>query len=377
MSDQLKEHINKKQNRNWVRAALSLRYFKQGFETFIDKQIKCHHDDLLKRLQGEKGVSCLQCGECRADNLLPDHSPQKKCIQKFRNHCFCSKAIFRRPCPNKTCSLLYDYIVKAHSTNDPLWKNTKPSNWLTNYWDLGKCFLSSPGYVDKQSAAETDATGLLSIAINDTYIQDRMDTDIESLVKVREIRNNILHSHSLEEDEVIEYIDAMIQVLQDKKAFVSDTAAQDAILHLTELKNVQCHISFEDEFEVRKETLNAIEEMTQDAVCKIGSTEANVIGSLNENIQEQRDQIKKLVLEEVNWTKQSCSVKHSAGTECEIESQALKTSLNEHEQRTWERPTPEVAANSELILYERRMRAYSNVKNTCKQLSLIYTKSPT
>ncbi|XP_045185124.2 uncharacterized protein LOC123543122 [Mercenaria mercenaria] len=369
MSEELQQHVNKKPNRNWVRAALGLRYFKQGFEHFIDTQIRCHHANLFKRLRLE-GILCFQCDQCTSENLLPDHSNQKKCIQKNRRHCFCSQPSFRRQCPNKICSLLYDYIVKAHSTNDPILTNTNPTNWLTDYWELGKCFLSSPGYVDKKSAAETDATGLLSIAINNTYIQDRMDTDIESLVKVRDIRNYIHHSASLalEDHDVIKYIDAMIHVLQDRKAFVSDTAAQDAILHLNELKSVQCHISFEDELEVRKQTLKAIEEMTQDAVCRIRSTEANVIGGLNEYMQEQRDQIKKLLLEKANLTKQSSSVKHSAGNETESQAtkenseKQLNMSLNEDKQSTGEMPTPGIAANSKLILYERRISDYSNDK---------------
>ncbi|XP_053380260.1 uncharacterized protein CXorf38-like [Mercenaria mercenaria] len=237
MSEELKKNLNKQSNRNWVRAALSLRYFKQGFERFVRNEVMGHHADILKRLQEEEGILSLHCGECTSDNLLPQHSVQKKCIQKNRKHYFCSEQFCRRHCPNKVCSYLYDYIVKAHSTNDPLWTNTDPSKWLTDYWELGKCFLSTFGYADKQSAADTDATGLLSIAINDTYIQERMDTDIESLAKVKNTRNIILHSASLslEDDVVIKYIDEMIRVLQDRKAFASDATAKEAILHLNEI----------------------------------------------------------------------------------------------------------------------------------------------
>jgi hypothetical protein len=53
-------------------------------------------------------------------------------------------------------------------------------------------------------------------------------------LKVRDIRNDIMHSKSFQVDQssLYQYIDRMILVLQDPKILVTDVAAQNAVIKL-------------------------------------------------------------------------------------------------------------------------------------------------
>ncbi|XP_053381385.1 uncharacterized protein LOC128546035 [Mercenaria mercenaria] len=147
--------------------------------------------------------------------------------------------------------------------------------------------------------------------------------------------------------------------------------------------------------------------MTHDAVCRIRSTEANVMDGLRDYTEELRNQIKELTTEEINRTKLSCSVnsnkesvhmktqtvpscltltdnfvtvaesytwfQHTAGTEREAELRTntkssemqIKMGLIEKEKRKENRPHRWKGVNDDLKSSEedhRRMSSYSNDK---------------
>ncbi|XP_053381538.1 uncharacterized protein LOC123557479 [Mercenaria mercenaria] len=246
--------------KNWVRSALSLKYLKHGIHSFVDRIAKQHHKDLLFGYRKDTGCAAKSCCECTSENLLPDH-PRNGCIQKFRSKCFCNNTGGRRKCPNHFCSRFYDLIVRAHDERNPIWANTDPARWFGDHWATSQCFLGTTGYSDKHTAVETDASGLLSIILNNIELRSHLDCP-DNVSKARDIRNEIMHSTSFEVDDekLCWYVDQMILVLQDKKELINEEAAKNAVVNLTKLKRNQIYISEEDVSEMRRGALSAAQD---------------------------------------------------------------------------------------------------------------------
>jgi hypothetical protein len=166
--------IKEKKERNWVRVAYGFKFLKNGLASFIDQQIHQQHNDLKQSLENDSSNPAKSCTSCSSENLLPNHQT-RQCIQKIRTKCFCSTWHNRRKCPNQFCSRFYDKIVFAHAEANPSWQNTDPTRWYSDHWELAKCFLGTTGYLETHSASETDVTGLLSIAINDLFVVNKID----------------------------------------------------------------------------------------------------------------------------------------------------------------------------------------------------------
>lgn len=166
---------------------MALRFVRNELQKFIEEKSQLHYVSMLAKLRSTQFHMVSSCNSCTSDNLLPNHATERKkhCIQKTHRYCFCNNQAFnRRPCPRNLCGRLYDEIVKSHSLNSPLWINTSLSRWFDDGWEIAKCFLGSQGYSDVHSARDTDLAGLLSIAINNIFVQNKMDTKIEELIEV-------------------------------------------------------------------------------------------------------------------------------------------------------------------------------------------------
>lgn len=94
--------------------------------------------------------------------------------------------------PSKLCSLcsktgLYIWdnhryqrgvIYQEGPHNGPSWKNTECKNWCTNPWELAKCYMSTTGYKDVQSADTTDFNGIIGALYNCTWMQRYFQDDL-------------------------------------------------------------------------------------------------------------------------------------------------------------------------------------------------------
>lgn len=192
--DQLKNPLYK----NWVRGSLALKYLKQGLVDHIDQSIKTQHSQFIKNCT-VSGASSITCGLCTLDNVLPEHSGER-CKQKARSRCFCYSTIGRRKCPVSHCSLFMDMVIKEHWLKDPIWNNSDPTKWLSEYWQYAKCFLSTFVKTSADSAQSADASDLLSIAINNTSIRNNLQ-HIDDFKKVWTFRFNVTwwYLHSVRE----------------------------------------------------------------------------------------------------------------------------------------------------------------------------------
>ncbi|XP_060572703.1 uncharacterized protein LOC132730737 isoform X3 [Ruditapes philippinarum] len=154
--------------RNWVRGALALKYLKVGLEAFSDKAVKSQHDDIVSAFKGA-------CNSCTEKSLIPHK--QDQCPRQKKHLCLCSintknkKHKSTKMCPNGGyCGKFYDRIVCDHRFHDPLLANTDIQKWSSDPWSVATCFINTSGYKDKQSAKDVDCSGLLSLCINNIYI---------------------------------------------------------------------------------------------------------------------------------------------------------------------------------------------------------------
>ncbi|XP_060556500.1 CAP-Gly domain-containing linker protein 1-like isoform X2 [Ruditapes philippinarum] len=113
--------------------------------------------------------------------------------------------------------------------------------------------------------------------INNQYFHSHIGCDVTKannfFLKVRQYRNNIFHSSSmeLEESEANSYIDDMIAVLQDGKELLQQPDAQIAVNKLQDLKKKDFIItteSFDEILREIKEELAKILKSTESAATK-------------------------------------------------------------------------------------------------------------
>ncbi|XP_045168837.2 uncharacterized protein LOC123531708 [Mercenaria mercenaria] len=249
------DKIKSKPYRNWVRGALGLFHLQKGLYPFTDRIVKAEHARIVQHLP--------PCTYCAIENILPAHATSGKgCIQKNKGKCNCRKRT-NRNCP--TCSKIYDDIVQQHRFKEPHWV-TDCSTWYNDHWQFAKCFLTTTTKRSNNTAADTDASGLLSIIINGEFFQSELHysidpyngTDIFS--QVREIRNEILHNseQDLMDQDLTRYLQSMIAVLEDKKVLRIDPAAQAAAKKLKELLKDELIITMSEEANVIQTALEAI-----------------------------------------------------------------------------------------------------------------------
>ncbi|XP_053403098.1 uncharacterized protein LOC123554339 [Mercenaria mercenaria] len=274
-----RKDLNQPPYKNWVRAATGFRYLKSGLQTFISRQLQEQHSNILRKI----GPAAVRCTSCTTDNLLPDHPSRTcRCLQKFRNKCFCKDHHSRRKCPNNFCSKFYDEIIFSHAEANPLWFNVDTTRWYDNFFEFAKCFVSTTGYREQHSVTEMDALGLLSIAINDLHIHDAIDK-LDLFETARESRHEIFHTKSYEvtDDQLNTYIEEMIDVLQDTKCLASYPDAQQAVEELKRLKANQIYISEEDASAVMDIALEAIRESKHEAISDIENARASAIHDID------------------------------------------------------------------------------------------------
>ena len=153
-------------NRNWVRAAMGLKYLKEGLESFVEDEIVNLQTTFLQDIRSSHGLSqTATCNQCTLKQILAGK------------------------CPNKLCDKIAVKIVDQHrytpiapngfakNYNAPCWKNTDVTKWCSSPWEIAKCFMAN-GYSGKMSAKETDCTGILSVLINCLSLQNTLTTRI-------------------------------------------------------------------------------------------------------------------------------------------------------------------------------------------------------
>ncbi|XP_053381389.1 uncharacterized protein LOC123556510 isoform X2 [Mercenaria mercenaria] len=255
--------------RNWVRAGLGIKYVKEGLEPFCDHLVNQQHIAILDKVKRKHNLSAVTCGLCDVRTLQPDHVQTKtRQCPLGQTYCNCLHPRGKISCANKVCGAIYDEIIQLHASTPPApnWKNTDAQQWCTEPWAVAKCFINAPGYeANKSRAVEFDCPGLLHVLINNIEFQQHIKcviTGTDVFSRVRKSRNDIFHSHSmeLEDTEVNNYIDDMIELLEDEHEIKHRQESKDAVKNLIELKREDFITTTTDEAEIRRVAMAAINE---------------------------------------------------------------------------------------------------------------------
>ncbi|XP_053383433.1 uncharacterized protein LOC123543917 [Mercenaria mercenaria] len=286
--------LENKKYRNWVRAGLGIKYVKDGLEPFCDHVVNQQHADILHKVQQKHNLSAVACGLCDVRTLQPDHvqSKNRQC-PLGQTHCNCLHPRGKTSCPNNVCGAIYDEIIRRHASTPPVpyWRNTDAHQWCTEPWAVAKCFINAPGYEHKLRATEIDCSGLLHLLINNIEFHHHIQSGIsgnDAFSKVLQHRNAIFHCNNmeLEDTDIANYIDDMIELLQDDKEIKDRQESKEAVKKLLELKQEKFVITTTDEMEVRRIAMAAIEQKEKNLEQRIVDA-ANEIGAKTDESEKQ------------------------------------------------------------------------------------------
>ncbi|XP_053382031.1 uncharacterized protein CXorf38-like [Mercenaria mercenaria] len=317
--------LENKKYRNWVRAGLGIKYVKDGLEPFCDHLVNQQHADILDKVKQKHNLSAVACGLCDVRTLQPDHVQTKnRQCPLGQTHCNCLHPRGKTSCPSNVCGAIYDEVIRRHASTPPApyWRNTDAHQWCTEPWAVAKCFINAPGYEHKTKATDFDCSGLLHLLIDNIEFHHHIQCIIDgsdAFSRVLQHRNTIFHCNNMEveDTDIANYIDDMIELLQDDKEIKDRQESKNAVKKLLELKQEKFVITTTDEMEVRRIAMDAIEEKEQnlkqrivDATTEIGvktdesEKQIKVIGStikdeLAQKVVEMKDDLRKTEIDSI------------------------------------------------------------------------------
>ena len=153
---------SEKLNENWVKAALALKYTKEGLEDTVNNALFSLHKTLLSDISTQLGISEAKCTNCTTTQI---------CVEK-------------KPCPNGICDKLRTKIISHHRRYEPNWRCTDATKWCTNHFEIAKCFLPAFICADTTSVKDINLWGLLLLAKYCRDIQSNFDADIVPLARL-------------------------------------------------------------------------------------------------------------------------------------------------------------------------------------------------
>ncbi|XP_060574833.1 uncharacterized protein LOC132732434, partial [Ruditapes philippinarum] len=299
--------IEKRKYRNWVRGGLAYKYLKQGLEGFADDVVKQDHKRILSAINYTPGITCTRC---IIGNLKPTHacminSAGKNECYWGQHKCNCLRTKTEK-CRLHICDRIMEELFRSHGSTPPTlnWANTDIQKWCTEPWEVAKCFINAPGYSDKTKAAGIDISGLLLVFINNTSLHPHLACSMTGknvFVKVRERRNKLFHSATMEveEWEMFECIDDIVEILEDPKQLKGRPEAQQAVNKLKQLKNSDFLITTHNEVGVCREALASvnlkskeIEQAIQDAKNFMSDEKKDIVEGLQQVADKHKEYVK-------------------------------------------------------------------------------------
>ncbi|WAR23798.1 hypothetical protein MAR_037467 [Mya arenaria] len=222
---------NNTSTEHWWRVAYGLKRLRKGLEHFVDRRSRAVYTDFYIN-----GLTSAVCNTCQLNRQCPNGVYKTT----TRNH--------NSFCRNNFCDCICDRILLKYYPyqKTPIWANTDSTKWSDRnigYWEVAKCFLRCPGYLDKKGPNTMDASGLLNICLNNTDIRSSI-SNIPIFEEVRDIRNKVNHSsdYKLDKQTADDYLGKMIEVLNDANELRHDNFAVVNRRRLNEIKdgNIKC-----------------------------------------------------------------------------------------------------------------------------------------
>lgn len=153
---------------NWVRGTLALQNLRNGLSKYVNQHVIRLHESFkccIKQKYDRRNPSCITCPDCK----------------KNPNSCDSTKK--QQSCANCVRKELRVMVIDEHFYSKPIWTNTDTKKWISDAWEVAKCYLGSSGYRNKQPSA-IDVTGMLSICLNCKSIRSSI-SKISSFEEVR------------------------------------------------------------------------------------------------------------------------------------------------------------------------------------------------
>ncbi|XP_052787003.1 uncharacterized protein LOC128222166 isoform X2 [Mya arenaria] len=276
---------------NWLRVVWGLLYVREGLQGYVDTKGKDQYQVFRNNVMGKcNNQTCNQCQVNKSGKFRPGH--------------FCYE--------------LNKEIQNNHVKKRPKWANTDSTKWQdqhVGHWEVSKCYLSSSGYFDKTGPNDVDASGLLSICINSSFINQHI-SNTQHFEEVRNIRNKTLHDahYELDGQTADDCLDKMVTVLEDPQELVYDMCAKQADNHITKIKaktektpaimNEALHKWLKTNFDV-DQALKEIESQMDERLRKelkqfiVGEVEREVRKSLDDRSDDTRENKLKILQEKL------------------------------------------------------------------------------
>ncbi|KAH3817842.1 hypothetical protein DPMN_119397 [Dreissena polymorpha] len=260
------KELKDEETRNWVKTCLALRYVTEGIVSYVKKACEEKYLIDIDHLKDVCGISDYTCNMCNVKELKPYHARLFPCkYQQYIRRCGCQGQNKKTCLQNDICGVFYDLIIDNHVKSNPKWSNTKCELWSdqrTGPWEVMKCYICTPGYEKKPDIFQADVTALVQICMNDRDLQTRLGYRLVLLEKIREIRNEVCHSATMQmsTDCFKQHVRHMKDVLR-LDIFKGNKAAKDGRKKLKSLKKEAKQVTVEDEMNAREDTIAAIKEL--------------------------------------------------------------------------------------------------------------------
>ena len=146
---------------NWLNVAWGLLYVQEGLQNFVESNGQSQYKTFMNTVN--QACTNQTCNTCQVNRNCPNGTTKLTGKSKFR--------------PGHFCDLMKLEIENNHVRNTAILANTDSTKWSdpqVGNWEVAKCYLSSPGYLDKTGPNQVDATGLLSMCINSSYMRQHV-----------------------------------------------------------------------------------------------------------------------------------------------------------------------------------------------------------
>ncbi|XP_052253115.1 uncharacterized protein LOC127859649 [Dreissena polymorpha] len=230
-----------KETTNWFKSCMALKITKEGLGHFVDSEIQSVH-----RAVGRS------CGQCSIENIVK--CPTPGICRNARNCNFHdTQAKRNRQCPFNVCDQVKQNIESHHRHKVPSWKNTKAELWITDHWQIAKCFLPPDGYLHVATVSETDFNGVINVMLNCKDFDNCLSFPVSPqppatesiLTKARQIGRDVRHTSSckITDADLQDYFQILNTLLSDPACLAQDPFANAACTKLNDLQNERLSIS--------------------------------------------------------------------------------------------------------------------------------------
>ncbi|XP_060588894.1 uncharacterized protein CXorf38 homolog [Ruditapes philippinarum] len=295
--------LDDKRFTNWIKTCIAIDIFRAYVETFVYKEIEKFHSSILETIANEnKTKSNIYCSECRTANVL-DCKTNNFCTFK---HGKCSNHFppehTSRSCPKNICNRIKYFILKCHDFNSPTWQNTSAEKWCYSAWELAKCYMPKGGYFEKQSPAETDLNGIISVMLNNSNISGTIDKS--NCEEIRGYCNSLRHTSNfyVVDQKLAMFLDMLVSFLENSPAFHNDKKAKEAIKEIKEVRAEEFKITVPD-------VTRVIQKSIQEERIQCSKDIAKESKDYIEELQKLRSEIETIATKSIN---EIISEKHKA-----------------------------------------------------------------